>query len=358
MALAHRTEKVALVTGITGQDGVLLTELLLEKGYIVHGLARAASPRVERLKRHLAGQADLDGHLILHDGDLTDRDSLVGVIEAVDPAEFYNLGGQTHVQASFERGIETFQANGCSVTDMIGAIQSLNKVDRLRFFQASSSELYGVGADAPLNEQSPFRPQNPYAIAKFFAHEMVVCARRDYGMHASNGILFNHESPLRDDSFVTRKISLAAASIRLGLQDRLQLGNLDARRDWGHASDYVRGMWLMLQQDQPGDYVLASGQTATVRDFVMAAFAEAGMAIDWRGEGVEERGLCAATGRTLVEVSPRYFREGPARVLVGDAAKARAQLGWSPNISWRELCAEMVKSDLDGLALVEGENSL
>jgi len=341
------TQKVALITGITGQDGAYLAELLLEKGYIVHGIKRRSSSfntgRIEHLYRdpHVP-----DAKFFLHYGDLTDSTNLIRLIQQVQPDEIYNLAAQSHVAVSFETPEYTANADGIGTLRILEAIRILGLEKKTRFYQASTSELYGLVQEVPQSETTPFYPRSPYAAAKLYAYWIVVNYREAYGMHASNGILFNHESPLRGETFVTRKITRAVAAIKLGHQEKLFLGNLDARRDWGHAKEYVRGMWLILQQDLPDDYVLATGETTQVRDFVELAFSEVGIRLRWEGEGVDEKGVCKDTGRIYVEVDPRYFRPTEVDLLIGDPAKAKAKLGWVHATRWDALCREMVAADL------------
>lgn len=345
--MVSKSGKVALVTGVTGQDGAYLSELLLNKGYTVHGIKRRSSSfntgRVEHLYQdpHEANQ-----RFILHYGDMTDATNLIRVVQETQPDEIYNLAAQSHVQVSFETAEYTANADALGTLRLLEAIRLLGLKDKTRFYQASTSELYGKVQAVPQSETTPFYPRSPYAAAKLYAYWMVVNYREAYGLHASNGILFNHESPIRGETFVTRKITRAVAAIHLGLQDRLYLGNLDAKRDWGHAREYVRGMWLMLQQDQGDDYVLATGQTHTVRSFVEKAFAEVGTKIAWEGEGVSEKGLNAKTGRVLVEVDPRYFRPTEVDLLIGDPTKAHEKLGWRHETDLDSLCSEMVREDL------------
>jgi len=339
--------KVALITGITGQDGAYLAELLLDKGYIVHGIKRRSSSfntaRVDHLYRdpHESGV-----RFFMHYGDLTDATNLIRVIEETQPDEIYNLAAQSHVQVSFETPEYTANSDGLGTLRLLEAIRILRLTERTRFYQASTSELYGKVQETPQSETTPFYPRNPYAAAKLYAYWIAVNYREAYGIHASNGILFNHESPIRGETFVTRKITRAVAAIQLGRQEKLYLGNLDAKRDWGHARDYVEGMWLMLQQPEPDDYVLATGETHCVREFVELAFATAGRAIEWRGSGVDEKGIDANTGATLVEVDPRYFRPTEVDLLLGDPRKAHRKLGWSHKTSFPDLVREMVESDL------------
>ncbi|MER9147170.1 GDP-mannose 4,6-dehydratase [Mesorhizobium opportunistum] len=339
--------KIALITGITGQDGAYLARLLLEKGYIVHGIKRRSSSfNTGRIEDLYQDPHDSDPRLILHYGDLTDSTNLIRVVQESQPDEIYNLAAQSHVQVSFETPEYTANADGIGTLRLLEAIRLLGLRDKTRFYQASTSELYGLVQSVPQNEKTPFYPRSPYAAAKLYAYWMVVNYREGYGMHASNGILFNHESPLRGETFVTRKITRAAAAIYLGKQDKLYLGNLDAQRDWGHAREYVRGMWMMMQQDQPDDYVLATGKTTAVRQFVEWAFEDIGVEIEWRGKGVGEKGYDVASGRCLVQVDPRYFRPTEVDLLLGDATKAKEKLGWVHETSVRELAAEMVREDL------------
>jgi GDPmannose 4,6-dehydratase len=343
--------KVALVTGITGQDGAYLAELLLEKGYIVHGIKRRSSSfNTGRIEHLFQDPHEQNQRFILHYGDMTDATNLIRIVQETQPDEIYNLAAQSHVQVSFETPEYTANSDALGVLRLLEAIRLLGLTDKVRFYQASTSELYGKVQEIPQSETTPFYPRSPYAAAKLYAYWIVVNYREAYGMHASNGILFNHESPLRGETFVTRKITRAAAAISLGQQKKLYLGNLDAKRDWGHAREYVRGMWLMLQQDEPDDYVLATGETTLVRDFAALAFKEAGIEIEWRGEGVTEIGVNAATGATVIEVDPRYFRPTEVELLIGDPAKAYAKLGWRHETGWETLCIEMMREDLKLMA--------
>ncbi|MBY3347667.1 GDP-mannose 4,6-dehydratase [Rhizobium laguerreae] len=343
--------KVALVTGITGQDGAYLAELLLEKGYIVHGLKRRSSTFNTSRIEHLYEDPHVENpRFILHYGDMTDSTNLIRVVQETQPDEIYNLAAQSHVQVSFETPEYTANADGTGTLRLLEAIRLLGLTKKTRFYQASTSELYGKVQEVPQSETTPFYPRSPYAAAKLYAYWIVVNYREAYGMHASNGILFNHESPIRGETFVTRKITRAAAAIHLGLQERLYLGNLDAKRDWGHAREYVRGMWLMLQQDEPEDYVLATGETHSVRSFVDKAFAQVGMPIDWRGNGVEEKGYDKTSGRCVVEIDPAYFRPTEVDLLIGDPTKAHTKLGWKHETSLDQLVAEMVREDLKVMA--------
>ncbi len=344
-------KKTALITGITGQDGAYLAELLLEKGYVVHGLKRRSSSfNTSRIEHLYQDPHEAEQNFILHHGDLTDSTNLIRIVQEVQPDEIYNLAAQSHVQVSFETPEYTANADGIGTLRLLEAIRILGLEKTTRFYQASTSELYGLVQEVPQRETTPFYPRSPYAAAKLYAYWIVVNYREAYGMHASNGILFNHESPLRGETFVTRKITRAAAAIKHGQQDKLYLGNLDAKRDWGHAREYVHGMWLMMQQDEPDDYVLATGVTTTVRDFVSWSFEETGVEIVWKGDGVEEKGYCAQSGTCLIEVDPRYFRPTEVELLLGDPGKAKQKLGWHPEISVRDLAREMVQADLEIMA--------
>ena len=339
--------KVALITGATGQDGAYLSELLLSKGYEVHGLKRRSSSfntaRIENIYQDPHEEAR---RFHLHYGDLTDSTNLIRLVQQIRPTEIYNLAAQSHVAVSFETPEYTANADGIGTLRLLEAIRILGMERQTRFYQASTSELYGLVQHVPQRESTPFYPRSPYGIAKLFAFWTVVNYREAYGMHASNGILFNHESPLRGETFVTRKITRAAAAIKLGRQDRLWLGNLDAQRDWGHAREYVRGMWLMLQQEEPDDYVLATGECTTVRAFAEWAFEEVGIRLRWEGSGADEKGFCERSGDCVIEVDARYFRPTEVDLLIGDPAKAKQRLGWSHDTSARELAREMVHADL------------
>jgi GDPmannose 4,6-dehydratase len=340
-------DKVALITGVTGQDGALLAELLLAKGYVVHGVKRRSSSfntaRVDHLYHdpHEAGV-----QFLMHYGDMTDATNLIRVVQEVQPTEIYNLAAQSHVAVSFETPEYTANADALGTLRLLEAIRILGMKERVRFYQASTSELYGQAQETPQKETTPFYPRSPYAAAKLYAYWITVNYREAYGFYACNGILFNHEGPTRGETFVTRKITRAVAAIRLGRQKRLYIGNLDARRDWGHARDHVEGMWRILQQPSPEDYVLATGEAHSVREFVELAFAEIGRSIRWAGRGVDEIGVDAATGETLIEVDPRYFRPTEVEFLLGDPSKARARLGWTHTTSFRALVQEMVAADL------------
>lgn len=342
------TNKTALITGITGQDGAYLARLLLDKGYKVHGIKRRSSSfNTSRIDDIYEDPHHPDPKLTLHYGDMTDSTNLIRIVQETQPDEIYNLAAQSHVQVSFETPEYTANSDALGTLRLLEAIRILGLERKTRFYQASTSELYGLVQEVPQRETTPFYPRSPYAAAKLYAYWIVVNYREAYGMHASNGILFNHESPLRGETFVTRKITRAAAAISLGRQDVLYLGNLDAKRDWGHAREYVRGMWLMLQQDEPEDYVLATGETNTVRQFVEWAFEDVGIALEWRGDGADEQGFCKATGALRVAVDPRYFRPTEVDLLIGDPAKAHQKLGWRHETSVRDLAREMVQADLE-----------
>lgn len=339
--------KTALITGVTGQDGAYLARLLLEKGYVVHGLKRRSSSfNTGRIEDIYQDPHQDSARFYLHHGDLTDSTNLIRIVQETKPDEIYNLAAQSHVQVSFETPEYTANADGIGTLRLLEAIRILGMENSCRFYQASTSELYGLVQEVPQRETTPFYPRSPYAAAKLYAYWIVVNYREAYGMHASNGILFNHESPIRGETFVTRKITRAAAAIAEGLQDKLYLGNLDAQRDWGHAREYVEGMWRMLQQDTPDDYVLATGETTRVRTFVQWAFADAGIDLRFEGHGVDEKGYCEKSGRCIVEIDPRYFRPTEVDLLIGDPAKAREKLGWVHQTSARDLAREMVEADL------------
>ena len=339
--------KVALITGVTGQDGAYLAAFLLAKGYVVHGVKRRASSfNTGRVDHLYVDPHEHETRFLLHHGDLTDATNLIRLVQETQPDEIYNLAAQSHVQVSFETAEYTANADALGTLRLLEAVRILRLGERTRFYQASTSELFGKAAEAPQRETTPFYPRSPYAAAKLYAYWITVNYREAYGYHASNGILFNHESPIRGETFVTRKITRAVAAIELGLQERLYIGNLDATRDWGHARDYVEGMWLMLQQDAPDDYVLATGEAHSVREFVERAFACTEREVLWRGRGVDEVGLDARSGKELVRVDPRYFRPTEVDLLQGDPSKARARLGWRHRISFPELVGEMVEADL------------
>ena len=338
--------KKALITGITGQDGSYLAELLLDKGYEVHGIVRRHSTICTERIDHLFYDEKLEDRFFLHYGDLTDSCNLSALITSVQPDEVYNLAAQSHVAVSFE--VPEYTAE----TTALGTIRLLDVIRQsglaCKFYQASTSELFGgLPGTAPQNEETPFYPKSPYGVAKLYGYWIVKNYREAYNMFACNGILFNHESPRRGETFVTRKITIAVAKILAGKQDKLSLGNLDAKRDWGYAGDYVDGMWRMLQQEKPDDYVLATNETHTVREFAEAAFAEAGIGIEWRGKGVEEKGYCQKTGKLLVDINPRYFRPAEVDLLWGNAAKAEKELGWKPRVAFKELVSMMVKADIE-----------
>lgn len=341
--------KKALITGITGQDGSYLAELLLEKGYEVHGIIRRASTfNTKRIDHLYQDPHEEDVKLFLHYGDITDSSNLNRLIEKIQPTEIYNLAAQSHVGVSFDSPEYTAEATGVSTLRILDAIRESGV--KTKFYQASTSELFGGLPDtAPQSEKTPFYPKSPYGVAKLYSYWITVNYRESYDIFACNGILFNHESPRRGETFVTRKITRAAAAIHLGMQDKLYLGNLDAKRDWGHAKDYVEGMWRILQQDKPQDYVLSMNETHTVREFVELAFAELGYELEWQGTGVDEKGIDKKSGRVLVEVDPRYFRPAEVELLWGDSTKARTELGWEPKYSFMDLVKEMVQSDLEEL---------
>jgi GDPmannose 4,6-dehydratase len=338
--------KKALITGITGQDGAYLAEFLLKKGYEVHGIKRRTSLfNTDRIDHLYQDPHEKIVRFFLHHGDMTDSSSLMHIIQKVQPDEIYNLAAQSHVAVSFEEPEYTANSDALGALRILEAIRILGMEKKTRFYQASTSELYGLVQETPQKETTPFYPRSPYAVAKLYAYWITVNYREAYGMYACNGILFNHESPTRGETFVTRKITRALARIKLGLQDCLYLGNLNAKRDWGHAKDYIEMQWLMLQQEKAEDYVIASGEQYSVRDFVNAASAELGISIAWKGEGADEKGY-DASGRCIVSVDPRYFRPTEVETLLGDASKARAKLGWTPKIKFRDLVAEMVRQDL------------
>ncbi len=341
------TSRTAFISGVTGQDGAYLAEFLLAKGYEVHGIKRRSSSFNTARVDHLYQDPHIESaRFFLHYGDMTDATNLIRLLQDIQPSEIYNLAAQSHVQVSFETPEYTANSDALGTLRLLEAMRILKLGDKARFYQASTSELYGKAQETPQTEKTPFYPRSPYGAAKLYAYWITVNYREAYGFHASNGILFNHESPIRGETFVTRKITRAVAAIHCGLQDKLYLGNIDASRDWGHARDYVEGMWLMLQQDEPGDYVLATGETHTVRSFVELAFACVGRTVEWRGSGVDEKGVDAATGDVLIEIDPRYFRPTEVDLLLGDPTKARTHLGWQHRTSFEDLVREMVDVDL------------
>lgn len=335
--------KKALITGITGQDGSYLAELLLDKGYEVHGLKRRSSSfnmgRIEHLMHNPMLQ--------LHDGDMVDSSNLVRLVKEIQPDEIYNLAAQSHVKVSWDCPEFTAESDGVGTLRLLEAVRVNGLEKKTKFYQASTSELFGLIQEPVQSEKTPFYPRSPYGVAKLYSYWIVVNYRESFGMFACNGILFNHESPRRGETFVTRKITMAAARISLGMQEKLSLGNLNAKRDWGHAKDYVEGMWRILQHDKPEDFVLATGTTTSIRDFVTMTFKELGIEIEWQGEGVNEKGINKATGKVVVDVNPKYFRPAEVELLLGDSTKARTQLGWKPVYDLQSLCKEMVASDLD-----------
>ncbi|MFN7307064.1 MAG: GDP-mannose 4,6-dehydratase [Acetobacteraceae bacterium] len=337
--------RTALITGITGQDGAYLAEFLLDKGYIVHGLKRRTSLfNTARIDHLYADIHDKNARLFLHHGDMTDSSSLLHIVERVKPDEIYNLAAQSHVMVSFEEPEYTANSDALGTLRLLEAVRTL-RLEKTRFYQASTSELFGKVQEIPQTEKTPFYPRSPYGVAKLYAHWITVNYRESYGMFACNGILFNHESPIRGETFVTRKVTRALARIKLGVQECLYLGNLNAKRDWGHAKDYVEAQWLMLQQAKPDDYVIATGEQHSVREFIEIAAQEIGLEVNWRGDGAEEQGI-DQHGRTIVAVDPRYFRPAEVETLLGDSSKARADLGWVPKISFKELVSEMIQKDL------------
>jgi GDPmannose 4,6-dehydratase len=345
------TGRVALITGVTGQDGAYLARLLLRKGYEVHGVKRRSSSfNTERVDEIYVDPHDTEAGFFLHYGDLTDSTNLIRLVQEVRPTEIYNLAAQSHVQVSFETPEYTGNADAIGTLRLLEAVRILGMENTVRFYQASTSELYGKVQEVPQRETTPFYPRSPYAVAKLYAYWITVNYREAYGMFCSNGILFNHEGPTRGETFVTRKITRAVAAIKLGLQDSVYLGNLDAKRDWGHARDYVEGMWRILQHDHPDDFVLATGETHSVREFVELAFEKVGRKLEWRGKGLEEIGVDKASGSILVRVDPRYFRPTEVDLLIGDPSKAKSVLGWKHRTSFEELIGEMVESDLEAVA--------
>ena len=339
--------KVALITGITGQDGAYLADLLLKKDYLVHGIKRRSSSFNTARIDHLYQDPHIDKrNFVLHHGDLTDSTNMIRIIQEVQPDEIYNLAAQSHVMVSFETPEYTANADALGTLRILEAIRLLGLSDKSRFYQASTSELYGKAQEVPQNEKTPFYPRSPYGVAKLYAYWITINYREAYNIFACNGILFNHESPIRGETFVTRKITRAAARISQGVQARLYLGNLDSKRDWGHANDYIEGMWRILQHDKPEDFVLATGISTSIRDFTTQAFSEAGISLEWSGSGVDEVGKNAQTGKLLVSVDPAYFRPTEVDLLIGDATKAKEKLGWRPTCDLKQLISEMISSDL------------
>jgi len=340
--------KVALITGVTGQDGAYLAELLLSKGYIVHGIKRRSSMfNTDRIDHLYQDQHEKNVNFFLHYGDLTDSTNLIRIVQEVQPDEIYNLAAQSHVKVSFETPEYTANSDALGTLRILEAIRILGLEKKTRFYQASTSELYGLVQEVPQKETTPFYPRSPYGVAKLYGFWITKNYRESYGMYACNGILFNHESPLRGETFVTRKITRGVAKISLGMQEKIFMGNIDSERDWGHAKDYVEGMWRMLQQNQADDYVLATGIKISVRQFINMAFAEVGINIEWQGKGEKEKGINTATGKSVVEIDPKYYRPAEVDLLVGDASKAKAKLGWTPTYTVNDLCREMVQADLE-----------
>ncbi|MEE8140364.1 MAG: GDP-mannose 4,6-dehydratase [Alphaproteobacteria bacterium] len=347
--------KRALITGVTGQDGAYLSELLLSKDYEVHGIKRRSSSfNTARVDHLYQDPHEANVRFEMHYGDMTDATNLIRIVQEVRPDEIYNLAAQSHVQVSFDTAEYTANADALGPLRLLEAIRILGMEDTARFYQASTSELYGLVQETPQRETTPFYPRSPYGVAKLYAYWITVNYREAYGIHASNGILFNHESPIRGETFVTRKITRAVAAIKLGLLERLYLGNLDARRDWGHARDFVEGMWRIVQQDVPDDYVLATGEAHTVRSLVDTAFAETGVSMEWRGSGAAEKGYDSADGTLRVEIDPRYFRPTEVDLLIGDPTKAKEKLGWEAKRSFSEIVSEMVESDLETMRFEQG----
>ena len=337
--------KIALITGITGQDGSYLAEFLLEKDYIVHGIKRRSSSfNTDRID-DIFERTKETRNFFLHYGDMTDSTNLISIIQEVQPDEIYNLAAQSHVKVSFETPEYTANADAMGTLRILEAIRILKLTDKTRFYQASTSEMFGLVQEVPQNEKTPFYPRSPYGCAKLYSHWITINYREAYGMYTCSGILFNHESPVRGETFVTRKITMAASRIKLGLQEKLYVGNLDAKRDWGHAKDYVRGMWLMLQQDNPGDYVLSTGRMVSVREFIEMSFKQLGINIKWLGEGIDEVGIDGDTGDEIIGISKEYFRPTEVDQLLGDSTKARLRLGWEPEYDLETLCSEMVEED-------------
>jgi GDPmannose 4,6-dehydratase len=339
--------KTALITGVTGQDGAYLAEFLLAKGYVVHGIKRRSSSfNTSRVDHLYQDPHESDVRFRMHYGDLSDSTNLINIIQRIQPDEIYNLAAQSHVAVSFESPEYTANADALGTLRLLEAVRILDMKDKTRFYQASTSEMFGKVRESPQNEDTPFYPRSPYGAAKVYAYWITVNYREAYGFHAMNGILFNHESPIRGETFVTRKVTRAVARIKLGLQDVLYLGNLDARRDWGHAKDFIEAMWLMMQQDEAEDFVIATGENHSVREMVETAFAEVGVDITWEGNGADEVGKESSTGQVLVRIDPRYFRPAEVDMLLGDASKAREKLGWKPRITFQEMIKDMVREDL------------
>ena len=340
--------KTALITGVTGQDGAYLAEFLLDKGYTVHGIKRRSSSFNTQRVDHLYIDPH-EGHpkFFLHYGDVTDSTNVIRLIQETQPDEIYHLAAQSHVHVSFESPEYTANADALGTLRLLEALRILNMTDKVRFYNAATSELYGLVQEIPQTEKTPFYPRSPYAAAKLYSYWITVNYREAYNIFASNGILFNHESPIRGETFVTRKITMAAARIKLGLQDKLYLGNLNAKRDWGYAKDYIEAMWLILQHDEPDDFVIATGETHSVREFCEEAFKELGINLEWQGSGVDEKGIDRETGRVLVEVDPKYFRPTDVELLIGDASKARKKLGWQPKVTFKELVKIMTRADFE-----------
>ena len=349
-------KKTALITGVTGQDGAYLAEFLLDKGYLVHGIKRRSSSfNTERIDHLYRDPHDGHPNFLLHYGDITDSTNAIRLIQEIRPDEIYHLAAQSHVQVSFESPEYTANADALGTLRLLEALRISGLYENIRFYNAATSELYGLAQEIPQTEKTPFYPRSPYAVAKLYGYWIVVNYREAYGIHASNGILFNHESPNRGETFVTRKITMAATRIKLGLQDRLFLGNLDAKRDWGYAKDYIEAMWLMLQQNEPDDYVIATGETHSVREFCADAFRAVDIGIDWQGTGVSEKGIDRDSGKVLVEIDPRYFRPTEVEILVGDSSKARQKLKWQAKVTFSELVKIMVEADLKKVVRENGE---
>ena len=348
--MTTQKKKTALITGITGQDGSYLAELLLDKGYVVHGIKRRSSSFNTQRVDHLYTDPHFNGlPFYMHYGDMTDSTNLIRIIEETQPDEIYNLAAMSHVQVSFDSPEYTADVDGLGAMRMLEAIRILGMEKKTKFYQASTSELYGKVQETPQKETTPFYPRSPYAVAKLYAYWITINYREAYGIYAANGILFNHESPRRGETFVTRKITRAAVRIAEGVQEKLFLGNMNAKRDWGHTKDFVKGMWLMMQQDEPDDFVLATGETTSVRDFCNMAFGHLGIELEWKGEGVEEKGINKATGKPIIEVDPQYFRPTEVELLLGDPTKAQEKLGWTFEYTVNDLVKEMVDSDMKEL---------